>query len=169
MSWLSRGREQTAEHLRIAAAAAAAGAASYDSPAALAKSLRYSVHFINARSGTLPLAAVANARKLTDTLGEIIETSSVRPLDVYTTVAVASTLNDYLPTTLKGYLAVDPALRDTARGDGRTPTQSLMSQLEALYRSAEASLVATRNQDADALMTQGRFLETKFAGSDLDL
>ena len=46
---------------------------------------------------------------------------------------------------------------------------ALHGQLDALQSSASATLVATRNQDVDALMTQGSFLSTKFSGSDLDL
>lgn len=169
MNWWNKGRQEATEQARAVAASTAAAVDADESPAALTKSLEYSVRYINAQSGRLPAAAVANGRKLTDTLAEIIETSSVRPLDVYASLAVSSTLNDYLPTSLKGYLAVDPSLRDTTRASGHTPTQSLMMQLDALQSSADATLVATRNQDADALITQGRFLSTKFAGSDLDL
>ena len=35
--------------------------------------------------------------------------------------------------------------------------------------SASQVLVAARNQDVDALMTQGTFLRTKYSRSDLDL
>ena len=140
-----------------------------DSTQALRRSLEDVIAFINSSSGRLPGVAVVNARRLTDTLRETIDTSEVRPLDVYAVLAVKGTLNDYLPTTLRSYLAVDTALLDTPRGSGRTPSQSLLEQLDALQTSASATLVAARNQDADALMTQGSFLRTKFSGSDLDL
>jgi hypothetical protein len=127
------------------------------------------IAFINRNAGRLPGVAVVNARRVTDTLCETINTSEVHPLDVYAVLAVKSTLNDYLPTTLRSYLAVDTALLDTPRGSGRTPSQSLLEQLDALQTSASATLGAARRQDADALMTQGSFLQTKFSGSDLDL
>jgi hypothetical protein len=38
-----------------------------------------------------------------------------------------------------------------------------------LLDAASVLLTATHAQDADALMTQGSFLRTKFSGSDLDL
>ncbi len=60
-------------------------------------------------------------------------------------------------------------MREQPRADGHSPTQSLMMQIDALQTSVAATLVATREQDADALMTQGRFLQTKFHRSDLDL
>jgi len=143
-----------------------------DDPQALRRSMEDLISFINRHAGRLPAAAVVRARQVTDTLRETIETSEVRPLDVYAALAVRSTLEDYLPTTLRSYLAVDAALLDTPRGSGSaasTPTESLLEQLEALQTSAFATLVAARNQDADALITQGSFLRTKFSGSDLDL
>jgi hypothetical protein len=140
-----------------------------DSPEALRRTLSQAVTFINRSSGQLPVKAVVDARRLTDTLAEIIDTSEVRPLDIYAVISVRATLRDYLPTTLRGFVAVAPELRDTARASGRTPVQSLLEQIEALQNSASQVLVAARNQDVDALMTQGSFLKTKFSGSDLDL
>ncbi len=55
------------------------------------------------------------------------------------------------------------------RPSGRTPVQSLAEQLEALLDAAADLLSATQAQDADALLSQGSFLRTKFSGSDLDL
>jgi hypothetical protein len=140
-----------------------------DSPESLRRTLGQAVTFINRSSGQLPPRAVVDARRLTDTLGEIIDTSEVRPLDIYAVISVRATLVDYLPTTLRGFLAVAPELRDTARASGRTPAQSLLEQIDALQTSASQVLVAARNQDVDALMSQGSFLRTKFSGSDLDL
>jgi len=88
---------------------------------------------------------------------------------VYTLLPIKGILLDYLPTTLRTYLAVDVSLLEIPRGSGRTPVEALLAQLESLQQSAWATLVAARNQDADALMTQGNFLRTKFSGSDLDL
>ncbi|MBB2988464.1 hypothetical protein [Terracoccus luteus] len=140
-----------------------------ESPDALRRRVAELNGFVNANAGRLPAAAVVSARHLTDTLREIIDTSDIRPLDVYAAMAVTGTLGDYLPTTLRSYLAIDADLRETPRGSGRTPTQSLLEQIDDLQTSASATLVAARNQDADALMTQGNFLRTKFSRSDLDL
>lgn len=140
-----------------------------DSPQVLLQNMEDVIAFINRNAGRLPGIAVVSARCVIDTLRETIDTSEVRKLDVYAVMAVRGTLNDYLPTTLRSYLAVDTALLDTARGSGLTPSQSLLEQLDALQTSASATLVAARGQDADALITQGAFLRTKFSGSDLDL
>lgn len=140
-----------------------------DSPQALRRGMDDLISFINRNAGRLPGVAVVNARLVMDTLRETIDTSEIRPLDVYAVLAVRGILDDYLPTTLRSYLAVDTALLETALGSGRSPSQSLLEQLDALQTSATATLVAVRAQDADALLTQGSFLATKFSGSDLDL
>lgn len=140
-----------------------------DSPAALRTSIVALNRFINASAGRLPVAAVVKARQVTDVLNEIIDTSDVRPLDIYAVISIKATVNDYLPTTLRSYLAVDAALLDAPRPSGRTPVQSLLEQLQTLEDSAHALLAGAQQQDVDALMTQGSFLSTKFSGSDLDL
>lgn len=140
-----------------------------DSPRALRKLVGYSVAFVNQNAGRLPAAAVVNARHLTDTMEDVVDAADTAHLNVHDLIALSATLNDYLPSTLQGYLKVDAGLRDVPRGSGATPTQSLMTQLAALQTSTDAMLAAIRREDADALMTRGAFLRTKFDRSDLDL
>lgn len=140
-----------------------------DSPEALRSAIASVVRLVNGSAGRLPLRAVVAARRITDVLSDIVDTSEVRPLDVYAVISVRSTATDYLPTTVRSFLAVDEELVDTPRPSGRTPVESLMEQLDALEDSATAVLKAAQEQDVDALMTQGSFLRTKFSGSDLDL
>lgn len=150
-------------------ASAAADVDVSDSPESLRKAIRSLNQFINASAGKLPVAATVTARRITDVLAEIVQTSDVRPLDVYAVLSVKGAVADYLPTTLHSFLAVDEALVETPRASGRTPAQSLLEQLDALESSAVTVLSATQQQDVDTLMTQGRFLQTKFTRSDLDL
>jgi hypothetical protein len=140
-----------------------------DSPEALEAAITAVNRRVNAAAGRLPLRAVVAARRITDVLAEVVDTSEVRPLDVYATISVRGAVTDYLPTTLRTFLAVDKELVDVQRPSGFTPTESLMEQLDALEGSAVAVLEAVQAQDVDALMTQGSFLRTKFTGSDLDL
>ena len=172
MGWLNRRRSETVadvrervQHVRDDITAAA----DEDSPQALRAAMTELDRFVNAHAGRLPAAAVVGARQITDVLRDVVDTSDVRPLDVYAVVSVRGIVSDYLPTTLRSYLAVDPTLLETPRASGRTPTQSLLEQIDALRTSAAATLEAANNQDADALMTQGSFLSTKFTRSDLDL
>lgn len=140
-----------------------------DDPAALRVTLAGLNRFVNQNSGKLPGEAVVTARRITDLLREVIDTSEVRPLDIYAVISVKGILQDYLPTTLRGFLALDPAQLTVPRPSGRTPVQSLQEQLESLLDEAASLLSAAQAQDADALLTQGSFLRTKFSGSDLDL
>ena len=140
-----------------------------DSPEALRAAITSVNRMVNAAAGRLPLRAVVTARRITDVLAEVVDTSEVRPLDVYAVLSVRGAVTDYLPTTLRTFLAVDESLVDVPRASGRTPAESLLEQLDALEQSAVLVLEATRQQDVDALMTQGAFLRTKFSGSDLQL
>jgi hypothetical protein len=140
-----------------------------DDPATLRSDLARLNRFINQNSGQLPGESVVTARRVTDVLHEVIDTSEVRPLDIYAVISVKGILQDYLPTTLRGFLALDDAQLTVARPSGRTPVQSLQEQLEALLDAATSVLTAAQAQDADALLSQGSFLRTKFSGSDLDL
>ena len=140
-----------------------------DDPASLRASLAQLNRFINQNSGRLPGESVVTARRVTDVLREVIDTSEIRPLDIYAVISVKGMLQDYLPTTLRAFLALDPAQLTVPRPSGRTPIQSLQEQLEALLDAATSVLLAAQAQDADALLSQGSFLRTKFSGSDLDL
>ncbi|SDP49286.1 hypothetical protein SAMN05660199_04055 [Klenkia soli] len=140
-----------------------------DTPAALDADIAGVVRLVNASAGDLPVASVVAARRITDLLSEVVRTSDVRPLDIYAAISVRATATDYLPTTVRSFVALDPDLVDVPATSGTTPVQSLAAQLEALEGAAEQVLAAAQRQDVDALMTQGSFLRTKFSGSDLDL
>jgi hypothetical protein len=140
-----------------------------DKPEALLASMFTLTHEVNASAGKLPVEGVVVARRVLDVVREVIETSAERELDVHAVVSIRGMLEDYLPTTLRAYLAIDPSVVDQQRPSGRTPSQSFIEQLDVLWASAMDLLEAARAHDADALLSQGSFLRTKFSGSDLDL
>ena len=140
-----------------------------DSPAKLRQRLWELVQFINRSAGRLPVEATVMSRQITDTLREVIETSDDHDLDVYAVVQINGIVGDYLPTTLRTYVNLDPGITDRVGPSGRTPRAALHEQLEALRSAADDLLQATHAHDVDALFTQGSFLRTKFTGSDLDL
>jgi hypothetical protein len=140
-----------------------------DSPEALRGAIVSLNRFVNASAGRLPVPAVVAARRITDVLAEVLDTSEARPLDVYAVMSVRSMVGDYLPTTLRSFLAVETSLIEAARPSGRSPLDSLGAQLASLESAALGVLAAVQQQDVDALMTQGSFLSTKFSRSDLDL
>jgi len=140
-----------------------------DSPAALA-ALRFQANrLINASAGQLPGAAVVAARRVTDVVDTVLFATRDRDLDIHARVSINGMLRDYLPTTLRAYLALDPAVRNRPRPNGISPTAALTEQLDFLLSSATEVLDAVQNDDADALVAQGNFLRTKFGRSELDL
>ncbi len=137
--------------------------------ATLRLTLRELNGYINQNAGRLPVESVVTAFRVVDTLREVIDSSADGELDIYAVVAVEGILTDYLPTTLKSFLALDPSQLDLPWTGGRTPTEALQEQLDSLWDAASDVLVAARTADVNGLMTQGNFLRTKFSRSDLDL
>ncbi len=144
-------------------------AAEPDSPGELAAELFRLNKFINASAGRLPAPAVVAGRRITDVVGAVLHTTRDRDLDIHARVSLNGILRDYLPTTLRTYLALAPATVDQPTRDGRTPTTALEEQLDFLLDSASEVLTAVRDHDANALAAQGSFLRTKFGRSELDL
>jgi hypothetical protein len=140
-----------------------------DTPDKLRLRLWAQIQFINRNAGRLPVEAVVIARQVTDTVREVIETSTDKALDVYAIVQVNGIVDDYLPTTLQAYLNLDPVVTESAGPSGSSPRAALREQLEALRTAAGELLHAARAHDVDLLFTQGNFLRTKFTVSDLDL
>ncbi|MFF1633028.1 hypothetical protein [Leifsonia sp. NPDC058248] len=115
----------------------------------------------------VPEAAVASVGRIGELLAETLPrvTGSGEPEVI---VRVAATV--YLPDTLRAYLAL-PAewAAEHVLAGGLTPAQALISQLEALESAARKMRDAAVEQDASALLINGRFLADRFAGSRLDL
>lgn len=160
MTWFRRAQEHVAPP---------AGPDPEDTPEAMLKVLFERSAEINQNAGHLPVEAVVVARRVLDAVREVIDTNAERELDMHAIVALRGILSDYLPTTLRTYLAIDPAIVHTQRPSGRTPAQEVVEQLETLWESATDLQDAVRSRDADALQSQGSFLSTKFSRSDLDL
>jgi len=140
-----------------------------DSPGQLRRRLWEQVQHINRSAGQLPAAAVVTARQITDTIRWVIDSAGDRELDVYAVVLIKGIVDDYLPTTLRAYLNLDPAVTDQPGRTGQTPTAALIQQLDSLAVAAEELRQASGAHDVDALFSQGNFLRTKFTRSDLDL
>jgi hypothetical protein len=141
-----------------------------DSPAGLAASLDQLVDRINRSSGRLPVSAVVAALDVTDIVDQLLDSTLDDAVpDVEVILAVRGLVRDYLPTTLDRFLALDPSTADQPSASGQTPREQLATQLVQLAGAAADVLGATRRRDADALVSQGNFLRTKFTRSDLDL
>lgn len=144
-------------------------AADPDAPDALLRRLWEVVQFLNRSGGSLPVEALVLGRRITDTLREVIDTAGERTLEAHAVAQLNGVIGDYLPTTLRTYLALDPGVVERPLPTGRTPRAALREQLDALLEAATDLLAATKAHDVDALLSQGAFLRTKFTRSDLDL
>ncbi|MGO4300678.1 hypothetical protein [Leifsonia sp. RAF41] len=84
------------------------------------------------------------------------------------TVRVAATV--YLPDTLRAYLALPSEwAAEHVLAGGLTPAQALVAQLDALESAARRMRDAAVEQDASALLINGRTLAERFAGPRLEL
>ncbi|HJQ43254.1 MAG TPA: hypothetical protein VJ831_09230 [Jatrophihabitantaceae bacterium] len=141
-----------------------------DTPAALSTRLADLVAFVNRSAGRLPVEAVVAARRVTDVVREILDDAAADAVpDVHVIIAVRGMVDDYLPTTLRTYLALDSGVVHEPSAHGVTPAVDLVEQLDGLWLAGLDVLRAAQARDVDRLVTQGNFLRTKFSGSDLDL
>jgi hypothetical protein len=94
-------------------------------------------------------------------LKDLRERGVLSPKDSFT---VVETVRRYLPDTLGAYLRL-PKLYAQMQplADGRTAAQTLLDQLRVLDSSLRDVAKSAFAGDAEALITNGRFLENKFA------
>jgi hypothetical protein len=85
-------------------------------------------------------------------------------------IIVRRVATDYLPDTLRAYLSLP---RDWVAShvfpDGATPDGSFVAQLATIEAAVDRMHDSAVEQDASALLTNGRFLAGRFPSSSLDL
>ncbi|MFC4060126.1 hypothetical protein ACFOWE_17615 [Planomonospora corallina] len=83
---------------------------------------------------------------------------------------VSQTIRDYLPASLDAYAALPRSYAMERRdGDGRSPHEELLDQLDLLDGGLREIARAVHRGDEQALRDQGRFLRDRFGRSELDL
>src|SRR4051794_41901649 len=122
MTWFRRNRDE---------AAPPQPQEDRDTPDKLRLRLWELVQFINRSAGQLPIEAVVLARQVTDRIREGIETSTDKALDVYAVVQINGIVDDYLPTTLRAYLKLEPSVTEQAGPSRGAPRGALRGQPEA--------------------------------------
>jgi hypothetical protein len=140
-----------------------------ESPAALTRALDEQIAYVNRNAGRLPTDCTVLARRITDAAADVIDLAAAAELDIQVALTVKKIVTDYLPTALRTYLALEPDTVDSPSAQGVTPRQALAQQLSDLWAGALDVRAAAQSRDADALISHGAFLRTKFSGSDLDL
>lgn len=133
------------------------------------------VRRVNAAAGRLPDGAVPAVRDIEDHLVALLDHADERlqagvSVDTLAMVTLAATINDYLPTSIDVYLALPEAfLVEHRNPQGQTAAEELSAQLELLEQGVAELASALYSGDAQRLFAQGRFLDAKFAKTDLDL
>jgi hypothetical protein len=117
----------------------------------------------------LPVAALPLLGEIEDVLFPLATHLLDNPPTIDEEIAIEAVVSDYLPTSLRAYVALDRRIATVPRADGRTPGDDLVDQLGTLAAAAHELSLAVYAHDADQLAAHGRFLDTKFSGSDLDL
>lgn len=144
-----------------------------DELGALRAALRETVVLVNRSAGRLPEGVVPRVRAIEDVLVELLdheESTDWTSITAQSRFSLAATINDYLPTSVTAYLALPAGFVADHRGPtGRTAGEELQEQLRLLDGAVRDLAVAVYSGDAERLSTQGRFLDTKFSRSDLDL
>lgn len=96
-------------------------------------------------------------------LDSAIDTELRQPSsDARFTYELEAMVREYLPSVLRGYLAIPPSMVDNRQPNGRTANEELVEQLALLLGQAEA-LHSTRHQQSSSdLTTTGNFLRERF-------
>jgi type I site-specific restriction endonuclease len=116
----------------------------------------------------LPKDSLDRLRSIQDTLSELLprlqelkDRGTISAKDSFT---VVETVRRYLPDTLGAYLRLPKFYaKMQALKDGRTASQTLLDQLTLLDISLKDVAQSAFAGDAETLVTNGRFLQSKFS------
>jgi hypothetical protein len=116
----------------------------------------------------LPKDALGSLRSIQDTLGELLprlqDLSDRGVISGRDSFTVIETVRRYLPDTLAAYLRLPKYYAQMQTlADGRTASQTLLEQLQVLDSSLKNVAKSAFAGDAEALVTNGQFLQSKFS------
>lgn len=140
------------------------------SPSDLDAVLTELVRRVNRGGGSMPEGGVPGVHAVVDALRPLLRYLASNPPTEAEMIPIRAIVTDYLPTTVDTFLALPREFALTHRDrQGRTPAEELLEQLELLRDATDEYATAIYAGDAQELSNQGRFLQTKFMRSDLDL
>ena len=127
------------------------------------------VHNQRLAQGRLPAPANANLLKIQQEISDLQPMTAQLPAGSQDLYVIQRTATDYLPATLRAYLALPPQYAATkVVQNGKTAIQVLSDQLDLLGSKMDEITDAVHKQDSDRLLANGRFLEERF-GTKSDL
>lgn len=120
--------------------------------------------------GRVPDEVLAAVGRIHGQIREVLERRHALPPGSPDAYVVERTTLDYLPTALESYLSLPRGYANrVAVSRGRTARQVLLDQLALLEAKLGEVLEAVARGDTDRLLAHGRFLEDRFAVSELDV
>jgi len=120
--------------------------------------------------GRVPDDVLAAVARVHTQVREILARRDALPPASVDAFVVERTAIDYLPTALESYLNLPRAYANRVPiSRGRTARQVLLAQLALLEAKLSEVLEAVTKGDTDRLLAHGRFLEDRFARSEMDL
>lgn len=120
--------------------------------------------------GRVPDEVLAAVGRIHGQVREVLERRHALPPGSPDAYVVERTTLDYLPTALESYLSLPRGYANrVAVSRGRTARQVLLDQLALLEAKLGEVLEAVAKGDTDRLLAHGRFLEDRFAASELDI
>jgi len=115
-------------------------------------------------------AVLARVKRITSRLRETLPRMSNAGLTSADQYSLIATATSYLPQTVGSYVRLPRDWADTRPVDaGRSSLLVLIDQLDLLAETVDKIYDAVLAKDAEALVTQGRFLAEKFAPGRMNL
>ncbi len=116
-----------------------------------------------AARATVPPPVLARVHRVTRRLREILPRMRNAGLDSADEYALIATATSYLPESLETYIRLPRDWADTRPIEGgKTSLLLLVDQLDLLGGTVDKMYDAVLQNDANALITHGRFLQQKF-------
>jgi len=120
--------------------------------------------------GRVPPDVMAKVQSIRQIINGILPRSGNLPPGSPELYIIERTATDYLPTTLQLYLNLPRAYATLHPvQNGKTPKQVVLDQLTLLEGKMNEVAEDVQRNDADRLLTNGRFLEERFGRSPLSL
>jgi hypothetical protein len=142
-------------------------------PGADARGIRRTLPQVSAMtSGRLPIAYQAKVDEILRRIDGLLKHADKFPLGSEELYVVKQTAVDYLPSTIKAYLALPPGYAYAPVGTERKPAlHVLWEQLCLLEAKLDDIEQGIHRRHADGLLANGRFLEERLAPpvAELDL
>lgn len=120
--------------------------------------------------GRVPADVFAKLTSIRQRMMDLLPNAADLPGGSQDLYVLQRTATDYLPTTVRMYVALPTAYATThVVQDGKTPLAVLQDQLDLLDSQMAEIGDAVNQRDTDRLLAQGRFLEERFGSQSNEL